>query len=209
MGMTRRADAPAGQLLLPGIEPPRRPTDRLFFALLPEAPAATAIADLARRLKAEHGLKGRPLASSRFHVTLHFFGDHVGLPQALVNGLSAAASELQGTPFDVTFDHAVSFAGRPRKRPLVLRGSDEGLAALVAFRQALSDALARRGLGQLADARFTPHVTLLYDDQLRPPQPVEPIVWRVKEFVLVDSLIGQARHVPLARWPLLGASSPA
>ena len=199
----------AEQLLLPGIEPPRRPTDRLFFALLPDAPAAAAIADLARRLKAEHGLKGRPLATSRFHVTLHFFGDHVGLPQGLVDALSAAASTLRCAPFDLTFDHTMSFAGRPRKRPFVLRGSDSGLVALMDFRRGLSEVLVRQGLGRLVDVNFTPHVTLLYDDQLRPPEPVGPIVWRVNEFVLVDSLIGQTRHVPLARWPLQAGSTPA
>ncbi|WOB06202.1 2'-5' RNA ligase family protein [Piscinibacter gummiphilus] len=195
--------------LSPSTEPPRRPTDRLFFALLPDAPAAAAIAELANRLKAEHGLKGRPLATSRFHVTLHFFGDHVGLPHALVDGLAAAASALRFAPFDVVFDQAVSFPGRPRKRPFVLRGSEAGLAALMDFRRGLSEALVRQGLGELVDDTFTPHVTLLYDGQLLPPQPVGPIVWRVNDFALVDSLIGQARHVPLARWPLQGASTPS
>lgn len=194
----------AEQFTLEGFEPPPRATDRLFFALLPDAPAAQRVGALAKKLKAEHGLKGRPLAVSRFHVTLHFFGDHPGLPQALVDGVSSAASELRCAPFDVVFDHAMSFAGRPRKRPFVLRGGDEGLAALFAFRRALGDAMTRRGLGRLVDARFTPHVTLLYDDQLLPAQPVEPIVWRVNEFVLVDSLLGQTRHVPLARWKLEG-----
>lgn len=197
------------QLTLEGFAPPPRATDRLFFALLPDAPTAAAIASTARRLKAEHGLKGRVLATSRLHVTLHFLGDHVGLPQALVDGLGAAASQLRCAPFDLCFDHAMSFAGRPRKRPFVLRGSDEGLAALMDFRAALSDVLVQGGFGALVEARFTPHVTLLYDDQLRPPQPVEPIVWRVREFVLVDSLIGQSRHVPLARWPLQGTSAEA
>jgi 2'-5' RNA ligase len=196
-------------LSLEGPAPPPRATDRLFFALLPDAPAAAAIASTAKRLKAEHGLKGRVLANSRLHVTLHFFGDHVGLPQALVDALSAAASQLHHAPFDVSFDHAMSFAGRPRRRPFVLRGSDEGLAALMDFRRALSEALARHGLDHLVEARFTPHVTLLYDPQLRPRQPIEPIVWRVREFVLVDSLIGQSRHVPLARWPLQDASAEA
>jgi 2'-5' RNA ligase len=191
------------QLTLEGFDPPPRPTDRLFFALLPDASAAQRIATLAKQLKAEHGLRGRPHATSRLHVTLHFFGDHVGLPQALVDGLTAAARELRHAPFDVVFDHVVSFGGRPRKRPFVLRGSDEGLAALMGLRSALADALVRHGLGQLVDARFTPHVTLLYDDQLRPVQPVEPIRWHVQEFVLVDSLLGQTRHVPLARWPLV------
>lgn len=197
------------QLTSEGFDPPPQPTDRLFFALMPDAQSAQRIAGLAKALKAELGLKGRVLASSRLHVTLHFFGDHVGLPQALVDGLSAAASEVRFAPFDVTFDHAMSFAGRPRKRPFVLLGSDEGLAALMDFRRALSEALDRRGLGRLVDARFTPHVTLLYDDRLRPAQTVEPIVWRASEFVLVDSVLGQSRHVPLARWPLKDASAAA
>ncbi|MBL0726288.1 2'-5' RNA ligase family protein [Piscinibacter sp. HJYY11] len=199
----------AEQLTPEGVNPPPRPTDRLFFALLPEAPAAAAIAAAAKDLKAEHGLKGRVLATSRFHVTLHFFGDHVGLPAALVEGLSAAASSVRFAPFDVVFDRAMSFTGRPRKRPLVLRGHDEGLAALIDFRRSLSDALVRHGFGHLVDARFTPHVTLLYDDQLRPPQPVGPIVWRVHEFVLMDSLLTRSLHVPLARWPLQPAASAA
>jgi 2'-5' RNA ligase len=33
---------------------------------------------------------------------------------------------------------------------------------------------------------------------------VEPIRWTVREFVLVHSLLGQTRHVPLARWSLGG-----
>lgn len=189
------------QLVLEGFDA-RPPTDRLFFALYPDAQAAQRIAALARQLKAEHGLRGRALAVSRFHVTLHFFGDHPSLPHALVDEVSAAAGELRHPPFDVVFDHAMSFAARARKRPFVLRGSDEGLAPLMAFRQALGDAIARRG--RPVDLRFIPHVTLLYDDQLLRALPVEPIVWRVNEFVLVDSLIGQTRHVPLARWSLGG-----
>lgn len=192
------------QLSLEGFDPPPRPTDRLFFALLPDAAAAQRIAALAKQLKAWHGLRGRPLATSRFHVTLHFFGDHVGLPQSLLDGLCAATSELRHAPFDLVFDHAMSFGGRPRKRPFVLCGVDAGLSALMGFRRALGEALMRHGLGRRVDTRFTPHVTLLYDDQLQPAEPVEPIRWQAREFLLVDSLLGQTRHVPLARWPLVG-----
>ncbi|HET7794763.1 MAG TPA: RNA 2',3'-cyclic phosphodiesterase [Rhizobacter sp.] len=189
------------QLSLPGIEPPRAPTDRLFFALLPDAAAASRIAALARRLKAELGLKGRPLAMDRFHVTLHFFGDHLGLPEGLVAALRQAAGRVTVPPFRLTFDRAGSFAGRPRKRPFVLRG-DEGLVSLMAFQKSLGEAMKAVGLGRLVDMRFTPHVTLLYDDRLVPDMVIEPIEWVANEFVLVDSLLGQTRHVPLARWPL-------
>ena len=43
---------------------------------------------------------------------------------------------------------------------------------------------------------------MLYDDRLVAWQAVEPVRWTVREFVLMHSLLGQHRHVPLARWPL-------
>jgi RNA 2',3'-cyclic 3'-phosphodiesterase len=191
------------QLSLPGIDPPRPPTDRLFFALLPDAAAAARIAALARRLRGEVGLKGRPLATGRFHVTLHFCGDHVGFPEALAASLQRAADRISLPPFPVRFDRAGSFAGRPRKRPFVLLGGG-GLARLHAMRDLLGEAMTAQGLGSLVDARFTPHVTLLYDDLRAPEAQVEPIEWMAQEFVLIDSLLGQTRHVPLGRWPLKG-----
>ena len=45
-------------------------------------------------------------------------------------------------------------------------------------------------------------MTLAYDPQLVPPQPVETVGWRTREFVLVHSLLGQTVHMPLARWTL-------
>jgi 2'-5' RNA ligase len=72
------------QLSLPGFEPPPRLTDRLFFAIFPDPPTAGHIAQLARRLRREHALKGRPLATQRFHVTLHYLGNYAGLPQDIV-----------------------------------------------------------------------------------------------------------------------------
>ena len=59
------------QLLFPGFEAARQPTDRLFFAILPDRATAVRIAQLAQHLRAEHGLKGRPLLTNRLHVTLH------------------------------------------------------------------------------------------------------------------------------------------
>lgn len=191
------------QLLLPGIEPAREPTDRLFFALLPDAATAARVAELARSVREELGLKGKPLATSRFHVTLHFMGDHVGLPEALVASLQNAAGRVSVPPFRVAFDRVGSFAGKPRRRPLVLRG-DEGLVDLSAFRRALGDAMGDVGLGRLVDARFTPHMTLLYDDRLVPEMAVPPVEWVAREFVLIDSLLSQARHVPMGRWSLNG-----
>jgi 2'-5' RNA ligase len=43
---------------------------------------------------------------------------------------------------------------------------------------------------------------MLYDGRLVAGQPVEPIRWVVREFVLVHSLLGQTRHEVLGRWAL-------
>lgn len=61
-------------------EPPQTPTDRLFFAIFPDAVTADRIAGAASRLRAEGGLRGRPQEASRFHVTLH----HVEIGRAHV-----------------------------------------------------------------------------------------------------------------------------
>lgn len=189
------------QSFLPGFEAAPRPTDRLFFAIYPDAAAAAQIGSLAQQLRAQHGLRGKPLKPERFHVTLHHLGDYAGLPQDLVEVAGAAAASVAAAPFDITFDRAASFTSAPRNRPFVLRGAG-GLAALTAFQQSLGDALKKTVLGRWAKPGFTPHVTLLYDDRSVPEQAVTPVSWTAHEFVLVHSLIGQTLHVPLARWPL-------
>jgi len=195
------------QLTLPGFDAPPKPTDRLFFALFPDADAAARIAQLAQRLRQPgnaHGLKGKPLATKRFHVTLHHLGDYAGLPQDIVATAVQAAGTVTMPPFDVAFERVKSFVGRPRNRPFVLLGGDgEGIAALMALQQALRTAIETAGLADRARSPYLPHVTLLYDNGFVDEQATETIAWTVREFVLVHSLLGRTRHVPLARWPLL------
>lgn len=188
------------QSSLPGFDAAPQLTDRLFFAVFPTPDVAADIAALAVRLRETHGLKGKPLQSERFHVTLHHLGDYPALPQDLVAVACDAAATVVAEPFEITFDCAVSFSSAPRNRPFVLRGG-EGLAALIAFQQTLGEALKKTVLGRWAKPAYTPHVTLLYDDRSVPEHAVSPVRWTPKEFVLVRSLIGQTRHVPLARWP--------
>lgn len=197
--MGRLSDQPS----LEGFDDPPQPTDRLFFAILPDAEAAARIAQLAQQLRTQHGLKGKALATERFHVTLHHVGDYVGFPQQTVDAAREAAATVTAPPFMLGFDRAASFAGKPRNVPLVLRG-DDGLLALTAFQQSLGTAMAKAGLGRSAGAAYTPHLTLLYDDRRVAAQAIEPIAWTAREFVLVRSLIGRSQHVALARLPLRG-----
>lgn len=175
-------------------------TDRLFFAIFPDPETAGGVAERAERLRATHGLSGRPLAPERFHITLHHLGDHAGVRRDIVAMAVEAAETLTTPRFDVTFDRAASFHNGGNN-PLVLQGG-EGLEALKAFQRDLGLAMARAGLGRLVDKAFTPHVTLLYDRRLIAEEPVAPVTWTVGGFTLIHSLLGRTEHIPLARWAL-------
>ena len=189
-----------------GTIPPPKPTDRLFFALFPSDEAIPQIVKTSQQLRDEHGLTGKSLSNDRLHVTLHHVGDYAGgLPNGLVETAQDVASTMAMPAFEVTFDRAMSFAGRPRNRPFVMRGNERingGLSALMAFQKTMYLAMCRAGLqGPRANAKFAPHVTLMYDDQGIPEQAVEPVSWTAHDFVLVHSLLGQTRHIHLGRWP--------
>ena len=189
-----------------GTIPPPKPTDRLFFALFPSDEAIPQIVKTSQQLRDEHGLTGKSLSNDRLHVTLHHVGDYAGgLPNGLVETAQDVASTMAMPAFEVTFDRAMSFAGRPRNRPFVMRGNERingGLSALMAFQKTMYLAMCRAGLqGPRANAKFAPHVTLMYDDQGIPEQAVEPVSWTAHDFVLVHSLLGQTRHINLGRWP--------
>lgn len=196
---TSRSASADDQQTLPGMEA-TRPTDRLFFAVYPDAETAARIGDLAQRLRSEHALRGAPLRNERFHITLHHLGDYVGLPGNVVSAATEAADRMAASAFEVRFDSVSSFPGRRREHPFVLRGTS-GLDALLTLHRQLGECLVVAGLGRHVDRAFTPHATLLYDQRELPLQSVDPITWKVGEFVLVDSLLGKTEHRILRRWP--------
>src|SRR5471030_1006887 len=158
----------AQQGMLPGFEPAPSLTDRLFFAVLPDAGAIARIGALAVELKAQHGMRGRPIADGRLHATLCNLGDFPGMPRRLVEraGEVAAAVASASAPFNVSFDTALSFLNRPRDRPFVLGSGDgdgDGVAGLRALYQQLAQAMIKAAL-PANPASYTPHITLLYDD---------------------------------------------
>ncbi len=193
------------QASLEGFDPAVEPTDRLFLAVFPTEAAAEKITQLGLRLRGEQGLKGKLIQKERLHVTLHHLGDHVGLRQDIVTAAAEVAAGIAAEPFEVTFDHASSFASQPRNRPFVLRGR-EGVEPLIAFQRTVGEAMKRSTLNRWAKSSFTPHVTLMYDDRAVEGIAIEPVSWQVHELVLVHSLLRQTRHVILGRWPLRAAA---
>jgi 2'-5' RNA ligase len=194
------------QLSFPGLDPTAR--DRLFFAIVPDPSAGRVAERLARRLRSEFDLKGAPLDLNRLHVSLHGLGDFVDLPGDIVAKACEAAFELAETSFEIVFDRAGSFARRQRKFPLVLRAGGP-MNPLIAFHRALGETMVRKGLGRRVSLHFTPHMTLLYDNRFVETRGIEPVQWRVREFVLVHSLLGKGKHIHLGRWQLQTVVKPA
>jgi 2'-5' RNA ligase len=106
----------------------------------------------------------------------------------------------------VTFDCALSFAGRARNRPFVLC-SKTGAASVEAFQRKLGAELTMCGLGRFARP-YTPHMTLLYDSADVTEHAIDPVGWTVSEFKLVHSLLGQTRHITLGKWSFGETQAP-
>lgn len=192
------------QLVFQGFECPPlpEPTDGLFLALIPPVAMADRIGDLIQQLRYCHGLRGEALSPCRRHVTLHYLGAYNGFPRNLVETVCAAALAVSVPPFEISFDRALSFTNKRKKtRPLVLRAGRD-VVALSALHCAVGEAMTRAGLGRWVTRHFTPHMTLLYDRRLVHEHTIEAFGWTVTDFVLVHSLLGQCKHIHLARWPL-------
>lgn len=175
---------------------------RLFFALRPTPAGVQAIVAARQRVCERLGLKGRPVAAERLHVTLHWLADHDEFPQALCDAASAAGAKLVAEPFDVRFDHIGSIGAARDPGPLVLSGG-EGLEALRHFQRALGDEMRAAGIGAYVRSHFKPHVSLLYPGVYLAREAIEPLEWRVEELLLIDSHVGAGVHELLGRWPLV------
>ena len=193
----------SAQLSLTGFDTVPRLTDGVFFAVFPGVGAATRIAQRARHLRGELGLRGEPFAMERLHVSLHHLGDYEGVPPGIVAAANEAAATVVMPRFDVAFNRAMSFSGRPANLPFVLCG-DDGVAGLMVLHQRLGTAMRNAGLWRWAKPHYAPHMTLLYDAGCVVEHAVETVRWTVREFVLVHSLHGRSQYVPLGRWPLRG-----
>lgn len=192
------------QASFPGFEPEPELTDRIFFAVMPDAAAIADINALTADLKARHGMRGRPIVDAKLHATLCNLGDFPGMPASLVARAEQAAALVAAvTPaFDAAFDTAQTFVNRSRNRPFVLTGGD-GVIGLVELYKTLAQALLKVGIAGNPPS-YTPHVTLLYDDVTAAPEPVPAVRWTVRELVLLHSRIGQNQpaYATLARWEL-------
>jgi RNA 2',3'-cyclic 3'-phosphodiesterase len=180
----------------------RQPTTRhnVFFGLSLPAAKAERIMQLMQGIVGRLCLRATLRPVDLLHVSLVGVGDFTGpLPVGMIEAAKVGVSTLQIAAFDVTFSSVASYGGGA----IVLQAR-AGDRVLVAFREALKLALWKAGVRlpeKGARNGFSPHVTMAYGDWA-PEFFVDPISWTVDEFVLIDSWVGQSKHVALGRWPL-------
>lgn len=174
---------------------PDAPTHRLFFALWPPAPVRNALAAAAQGVRAFDGA-GRPVPAAKYHLTLHFLGGWPTMPEDVIERVRAAVQSVRGRAFHLVVDRAGGF--REARVGWLAPAGNSGLDALWSeLRRALDEA----GVVRRADARFTPHVTVLRGMRAEPAcVDVPPVSWPVDGFVLVHSHDG--RYEVIERWPL-------
>ncbi|THD54156.1 2'-5' RNA ligase family protein [Phenylobacterium sp.] len=156
---------------------------------------------LASDLRQRHGLKGRPTSAARLNLSLNFVGTFRGPPtRAVMEKAIALADKVVAAPFQVTLNHVQSWNDDPH--PLVLLG-EEGVIGVQLLNASLHKALASGNMAPRREPEFLPHVSLLRDKRDLAQAFVEPIGWRAREFVLLDSPDGDVRLEVLGRWPLV------
>lgn len=155
----------------------------VFFGLLPDEATRAAMRHAVERLRAAHPAQGRWPDAARYHLTLHFLGRYPGVPDGLIVAARAAAGQVRAPAFDLVLDRAGHFA-----HGVGWLGCAETATGLQRLWQVLGEALAQAGLAPKGHPGYKPHVTVLRDARSALPfQPIEPIRWPVRDFVLIDS----------------------
>ena len=191
------------QPFLPGFGlAPRRPRatglpkHKAFLALKPDDCAAERISEVTLRLMQENGLAGRPLKHKNLHISLPLVWEGAEFRPDLPEIVSARVQMVRVPPFEIILDMAMSF--RQPKRHILVLGATRSVANIYNLNRQLVFAMGSRA----RKIAFTPHMTLLYTNKPVDKQPVEPVRWMAREFVLVHSFVGLGRHETVARWPL-------
>lgn len=141
--------------------------------------------------------------SDLLHMTMLGLWDATGDAPARVADLGRHLDAFRAPPFDLAFDRV-----RRRGRHVELV-STRRLAEAKTLRQLLVDHLVDRcGLPVRRPGKLRPHVTLHYASAGEPfDEWIDPLGWRVEEMLLIESVVGETRHVTLGRWALRGRAA--
>jgi 2'-5' RNA ligase len=167
-------------------------TQRLFFALLPDATLHERLIKLCSGL----AINGAPVAPGNLHLTLVFLGS---TDAATRQEIERACDHLQAAAFTLTLDQ-LGYWPKPR---IVWLGATAAPPELIALVAELNGIAARSGFP--VDTRpYAPHITLMRKVRALKGGPVAPLQWEARSFSLMESQSTPqgVRYVELRRWNL-------
>lgn len=188
---------------LPPAQPVRIPPDRinkLLILVKPDEEAAIRVAHIADELAAYLGFRGRMVRPELLHFTIHPIGHYSEVPPSIVDAVKACGNAVRMCPFTVSLNVVKNFH-RKSGIPLMVLCGDEGVLGLRTLHDTIGAAMTKT-FRSVRLSSFEPHMTLSYRAMRIADTPIEPINFTIREFVLVNSLVGQGRHVVLSRWQL-------
>ena len=129
------------------------------------------------------------------HSTVQLVGDRSWLTDADIEAACRHLARVRYAPFLMLFDRVEG------GNTLALSGGSRNCAAQD-FRLAILDALFGH-FERLPVYNSPPHMTIDYRGLGRPGRLLDqPIAWLVEEFMLVESVQGETRHIEWGRWRL-------
>ena len=166
---------------------------RLFFALWPDDAVRAQLATVAASIAAR--TRGRGVPAAKLHLTLSFLGE---IAEERLDTAIDAANSARGAPFELVLDSTGSF----RAARVAWAGLSTMPPALVRLQASLDQELRSREF--VLDQRpFAAHATLARKIVTAlPREPMAPIGWNVRDFVLVRSETGRGNYTVLQRWNL-------
>lgn len=174
------------------------PTQRLYFAVVPEPEVCERIGELAEAMRSEHGLQAVLTGEEVPLIIVQHVGYFPGVDARTLKRICLAAAKVQRPAFEVCFDFVGSLPGDGRY-PFALQ-CGAGADLLVDLQADLLK-LMQPVLGRVRPGP-APHIPLLTDSRQVAEQPVQSMRWLVREFVLLRQFLGQDREELEGIWSL-------
>jgi 2'-5' RNA ligase len=161
----------------------------LYLFLSPPPPVCEAIA----RHRDLPGMARKPIPDDRLHMTVGGFGSFDETPQAGIEWVRERLSAVTLPSFRLYLDTLIRPAGRALLIP------SEAPAGFGRLQQALT---AQLGIHRTSWRDIRPHVTLGYGGSRARTEAIDPIGWTADDLRLVESIVGEGRHIVHAAWTL-------
>lgn len=179
------------------------PEHNLFFAVMAPPCAHPFLAEKSAQFRGRYAMRGAPITPDRWHISLQhvFRGPH--LPPEVIKSSTIIGKALRFEQFELKLDRVMSYQNRRRQKPFVICTQQPSIH-INRLARLMGEAFAVLSGGpQRAAGKISPHITLVWDRKIIPPQAIDPITIPVTEIALVHSHVGHSRYEFLGRWELV------